>query len=118
MTLSFKVMSIYLGLEDCLFLLRFGVSAYFLTLLTLLEAQERSKLQTLQWNLYWWPIIDEEHLLTNENYFFNSSEYLVLYFIFLAWVVILKSSKEKKILLKTKLLFRKWILNSLMFRHF
>ena len=39
-------------------------------------------------------LIDEEHLLTNENCFFNPSEYLVLYFIFLARVAMLKSSKE------------------------
>ena len=46
--LSFKVMSMYLRLEDCSFLLWFGVSACVLTSLTPLEAQERSKLQTLQ----------------------------------------------------------------------
>ena len=77
MTLSFKVMSIYLRLEDCSFLLWFGVSACFLTSLVPPEAQERSKLHTLQWKLYWWSLTDEEHLLTND-----SSEYLILYFIF------------------------------------
>ena len=107
MTLNFKAMSIHLRLEDCSFLLWFGVSACFLTSLAPPEAQERSKLQMFQWNLYWWSLIDEKHLVTNENYFFNSSEYLVLYFIFLAWVAMLKSSQEKKILLKVKLLFKK-----------
>ena len=48
MNLSLKVMSIYLRLEDCSFLLWFGVSACFLTSLAPPEAQERSKLQTLQ----------------------------------------------------------------------
>ena len=48
MTLNFKVMSIYLRLEDCSFLLWFGVSACFLTSLATPEAQERSKLQMLQ----------------------------------------------------------------------
>ena len=116
MTLSFKVTSIYLRLENCSFLLRFGVSACVLTALAPPEPQE--KLQTLQWNLHWWPLIDKEHLMTNENCFFNLAEYLALYFIFLACVTMLKSSKEKKILLKTKLLFKKWVLNSLMFRQF
>ena len=45
MTLNFKVISIYLCLEDCPFLLWFGVSACFLTLLAPPEAQERSLLQ-------------------------------------------------------------------------
>ena len=48
MTLSFKVMSIYLRLEDYSFLLWFGVSACFLTSQAPPEAQETSKLQTLQ----------------------------------------------------------------------
>ena len=48
MTLNFKVMSIHLLLEDCLFLLWFGVSGCFLTSLALPEEQERSKLQMLQ----------------------------------------------------------------------
>ena len=115
MTLSLKVTSIYLRLKNCSFYLQFGVSACFSTSLAPPEPQER--LQMLHWNLHWWPLIDKEHLMTNENCFFNLAEYLALYFIFLAWVTMLKFSKEKKILLKTKLLFKKWVLNSLMFRH-
>ena len=40
MTLNVKAMSIHLRLEDCLFLLWFGVSACFLTSLAPPEAQE------------------------------------------------------------------------------
>ena len=53
MTLSLKVMSIYLCLETVHFFLWFGVAACFLTSLAPPEAQERSKLQTLQSNLHW-----------------------------------------------------------------
>ena len=63
-------------------------------------------------------LIDKEHLLTNENSLFKLLEYLVLYLTFLSWVAMLKSSKKKKILLKRKLLFKKWVLKSLMFCHF
>ena len=40
MTLSFRVMSVHLRLEDYSFLLWFGVSVCFLTLLAPPEAQE------------------------------------------------------------------------------
>ena len=84
MNLSLKVMSIYLRLEDCSFLLWFGVSACFLTSLAPPEAQERSKLQTLQWNLYWWSLIDEENicwqtrivsLIHRNTWFYTSSSW-------------------------------------------
>ena len=81
MTSSFRVMPIYLRLEDCSFLVVWCISMFFNIVSTIRSLREEE-------------LIDEEHLLTNENCFFNPSEYLVLYFIFLAWVAMLKSSKE------------------------